>query len=61
MHSDVAIIGGGASGLAAAALLCRTTKLDIALIEGGGRLGKTLAASGNGQGNSSNAHISAQN
>ena len=61
MHSDVAIIGGGASGLAAAALLCRTTKLDIALIEGGGRLGKKLAASGNGQGNISNAHISAQN
>lgn len=60
MHSDVAIIGGGASGLAAAALLCRTTKLDIALIEGGGRLGKKLAASGNGQGNISNAHISAQ-
>lgn len=61
MHSDVAIIGGGASGLAAAALLCRTTKFDIALIEGGGRLGKKLAASGNGQGNISNAHISAQN
>lgn len=61
MHSDVAIIGGGASGLAAAALLCRTTKLDIALIEGGGRLGKKLAASGNGQGNISNAHISQQN
>ena len=61
MHSDVAIIGGGASGLAAAALLCRTTKLDIALTEGGGRLGKKLAASGNGQGNISNAHISAQN
>lgn len=61
MHSDVAIIGGGASGLAAAALLCRTTKLDIALIEGGGRLGKKLAASGNGQGNISNAHILQQN
>ena len=61
MHSDVAIIGGGASGLAVAVLLCRTTKLDIALIEGGGRLGKKLAASGNGQGNISNAHISAQN
>ena len=61
MHSDVAIIGGGASGLAAAALLCRTTKLDIALIEGGGRLGKKLAGSGNGQGNISNAHILQQN
>ena len=61
MHSDVAIIGGGASGLALAALLSRKTKLNICVFEGGARPGKKLAASGNGQGNVSNAVISQSN
>ncbi|MCD8373273.1 MAG: aminoacetone oxidase family FAD-binding enzyme [Clostridia bacterium] len=58
MVFDVAIVGGGASGLAVAALLCRDTKLNIAVIERGPRAGRKLAASGNGQGNISNTHMS---
>lgn len=50
---DVAIIGGGASGMACAVCLAES-KLKIALIEAGDRLGKKLAATGNGQGNISN-------
>ena len=58
---DVAIIGGGASGLALAALLGHNTNLRVIVFEGGARAGRKLAASGNGQGNISNAHISAEN
>ncbi len=61
MYCDVAIVGGGASGLALAALLSRRTKLNICIFEGGARLGKKLSASGNGQGNVSNAEISENN
>ena len=61
MYCDVAIVGGGASGLALAALLSRRTKLNICVLEGGVRLGKKLAASGNGQGNVSNVHMSEKN
>ncbi len=61
MYCDVAIVGGGASGLALAALLSRTTKLNICIFEGGARLGKKLASSGNGQGNISNVEITQSN
>ena len=48
---NVAIIGGGASGLFLANLL----QVDkVALFERGDRLGKKLSATGNGQGNISN-------
>lgn len=58
---NVAIIGGGASGLACAASLVKCgTKFKIAVIESCDRLGKKLAATGNGQGNISNLDMSAR-
>lgn len=61
----VAIIGGGASGL-----LCATELLsganalsgkDVVILERNDRVGKKLIATGNGQGNISNAFISSEN
>lgn len=55
---DVAIIGGGASGLSCAVSLKRMDpSLTIVIAEEGERLGRKLAASGNGQGNVSNADM----
>lgn len=54
---DVAIIGGGAAGLACAVSLSESN-LNIAVIEAADRLGKKLAATGNGQGNISNLDLS---
>ncbi len=56
---DVAVIGGGASGLACASFLSESGKLNIAVIDAGERLGKKLAATGNGQGNVTNSDMSA--
>ena len=59
MNYDVAIIGGGASGLACAVHLLRSSKkLNIALIDAGERFGKKLASTGNGQGNVTNRNMS---
>ena len=55
---DVAIVGGGASGLACAAVLSEQPSLKIAVIEAGARAGKKLAATGNGQGNIGNMNMS---
>ncbi len=61
MNYDVAVIGGGASGMACAVrLLSSGKKLKICLIDAGERLGKKLAATGNGQGNVSNIHMGAE-
>lgn len=58
MVYDVTIIGGGASGLACAAQLNKSGKnFKICIIEAGERLGKKLAATGNGQGNVSNLEM----
>ncbi len=55
---DVAIIGGGASGLACAVTLKKyAPELSVLVIEAGDRLGKKLAATGNGQGNLKNADM----
>jgi len=56
---DVAIIGGGAAGLACAVSLIKEDKnLSVIIIEKGERAGRKIAASGNGQGNASNADMS---
>ena len=55
---DVAIIGGGAAGLACAVSLVSKSKLQIVVIDAGERLGKKLSSTGNGQGNISNLDMS---
>ena len=61
----VAIIGGGASGLLSATeLLSGENALlgeDVVILERNDRVGKKLIATGNGQGNISNADITADN
>ncbi len=57
---DVAVIGGGAAGLACAVSLKRRERnLSVIIIEAGERAGRKIAASGNGQGNLSNADMRA--
>lgn len=60
MNYDVAVIGGGAAGLACAVRFCENSKLKVAVLEAGDRLGKKLASTGNGQGNISNAEMTAE-
>ncbi len=55
---EIAIIGGGASGLYLAAALGKGKKTVI--IERGARVGKKLSATGNGQGNVANAKAGAE-
>ncbi len=54
----ISIIGGGAAGLACAVMLARAGA-DVTILERGQRLGRKLAASGNGQGNVTNVHMDA--
>ncbi len=55
---DVAVVGGGAAGLACAVRLKElNSKLAVVIMEAGERLGKKIAATGNGQGNLSNADM----
>ena len=54
---DVAIVGGGASGLACAVILAENSNLNTIILEAGERIGKKLASTGNGQGNVSNLHL----
>lgn len=61
INFDVIIVGGGAAGLACALALKREDgALNVAICERGDRLGKKLAATGNGQGNVSNTDLSAK-
>lgn len=58
---DVAVIGGGAAGLACAVSLKKySANLNVIVVEAGERAGRKLAATGNGQGNVSNADMSAR-
>ncbi len=58
---DIAVIGGGASGLACAVRLKELDKnLSVVIIEKGERAGRKIAASGNGQGNVSNVDLGAE-
>lgn len=54
---EIAIIGGGAAGMACAVMLARRGK-QVLLLERGERLGRKLSATGNGQGNVTNTHVS---
>lgn len=54
---DIIIVGGGAAGLACAVRLAENSSFKILILEAGERAGKKLAATGNGQGNVSNADI----
>lgn len=58
IKTEVAIIGGGAAGLACAVTLKKLKPdTDVTLIDANDRLGKKLAATGNGQGNVSNVDM----
>ena len=55
---DIIVIGGGASGLAAAISACRETpNLSVAILERNNRVGKKLLTTGNGRCNISNLDI----
>ena len=56
MKADCIILGGGASGLAAAAYLA-SSGLHVALIEKGDRVGRKIMAAGNGRCNLGNADM----
>ena len=55
---DVAVVGGGASGMICALTLARAG-FSVTLLEKNDRLGKKIAVSGNGQGNLTNVHVCA--
>ena len=62
MKTDLAIIGGGAAGLAAAVFTARAAlrhglSLRVAILEKTPRVGRKLLATGNGTCNISNLHI----
>ena len=59
---DVAIIGGGASGLCAAAYISKYGRgISFAVIEKESRVGKRILSTGNGRCNMTNEHLSAAN
>lgn len=56
MHTDCIILGGGAAGLAACAVLAKSG-LHVTLIEKSDRVGRKIMAAGNGRCNLSNADM----
>lgn len=61
MVYDVAIIGGGASGLTALITLLKNGVNNVVLLERLNRVGKKIIATGNGQGNLMNENLSLDN
>ena len=61
MAFEVAIIGGGASGLTALITLLKHGVDNVVLLERLDRVGKKLVATGNGQGNLMNLNLSPEN
>lgn len=57
---DIAVVGGGASGLMAAAKAASVPGLRVILLEGNPKPGKKLLATGNGRCNLSNLNITAE-
>lgn len=57
IYHDLIIVGGGASGLAAA-ITAKDFGLDVAILEGTDRIGKKILTTGNGRCNISNKTIS---
>ena len=57
---DIAVVGGGAAGLAAASMVCRAAErpLSVAILEKAPRVGRKLLATGNGTCNISNRYAS---
>ena len=62
LHYDIAVVGGGASGMIAALSAIRTVPgLRIAVLERMNRVGKKLMATGNGRCNITNMNASERN
>ena len=61
MVYDVAIIGGGASGLTTLITLLKNGVNNVVLLERLSRVGKKIIATGNGQGNLMNESLSLDN
>ena len=56
----IAIIGGGASGMAAALAAAENPAAEVILLERQARVGKKLSATGNGRCNLTNLHAGVQ-
>jgi len=56
IYHDLIIVGGGASGLMAA-INAKDLGIDVAIVEGGDRIGRKILATGNGRCNISNRGI----
>ena len=61
MVYEVAIIGGGFSGLCAGVVIGAVFKEKTLILEGNKRIGKKILATGNGQGNLTNLNITPEN
>ncbi len=57
-NTDIAIIGGGASGLAAAIAIKKYSDHNVTILERQSRIGKKILSTGNGRCNLTNSNIS---